>query len=287
MLYKIFNGVPHRFEHGSSVPDLKYTGDIVMAIDPSKTNCAVVIGDPGGEVIMIVEMSGNNWKAGPVIPTTEYCSEIREFISRLIEPANLVRVGMEQAITKKGMEHHHSNMVLTEIRAAFLGLFWEKYQLTKQQVEVNNWTWKRAILPEGYRSPFEKGSMRYFWQYLHDNTYIHYFEDDVTDCMCIYKYLILNTQGSYRIVCCEEESIHNPYTLTIMPSWADELNYRQFAYNNSYNVETNATYFANRSKKCGIAVVRATNLSLADIYKYASGFMEIPQTDLVRLVVQV
>lgn len=287
MLYKIFNGVPHRFERGSSVPDLKYTGDIVMAIDPSKTNCAVVIGDPGGEVIMIVEMSGNNWKAGPVIPTTEYCSEIREFISRLIEPANLVRVGIEQAITKKGMEHHHSNMVLTEIRAAFLGLFWEKYQLTKQQVEVNNWTWKRAILPEGYRSPFEKGSMRYFWQYLHDNTYIHYFEDDVTDCMCIYKYLILNTQGSYRIVCCEEESIHNPYTLTIMPSWADELNYRQFAYNNSYNVETNATYFANRSKKCGIAVMRATNLSLADIYKYASGFMEIPQTDLVRLVVQV
>lgn len=287
MLYKLFNGPPHKFEKGGHVPDLKYTGDIVVAIDPSKTNCAMVIGDPGGEVIMILEMSGNNWKAGPVIPTTEYCSEIREFIDRLISPAHLVRVGLEQAITKRGMEHHHSNMVLTEIRAAFLGLFWDKYQLNKKDVEVNNWTWKRAILPEGYRSPSEKGSMRYFWQYLHDKSYIHYFEDDVTDCMCIYKYLILDTQCNYRIACNEKESIHNPYHLAIMPAWADELAYRRFVYNGSFGAETNATYFANRSKKCGIATLDANKLSLDEIYQYASGFTEIPQTDQVRLVVQV
>lgn len=286
MRYKIFNGPAREFTKGGAVPELNYIGEIVIAIDPSKTNCAVVIGDPGGEIISIVEMSGNNWKQGPVEDTTEYCSDIRDFLSRYVEKAQVYRIGLEQAITKRGMEHHHSNMVLTEIRGTLLNLFYEKYGFTKTQVEVNNWSWKRAILPEGYRSQSEKGSVRYFYQYLHDMTYINYFEADVTDCVCIYKYLIRDTKDTYTIVCQQVEKEVNKHTCAIMPTWADKLNFRKFTYNPSFTVEQNATYFANRSKVSGIAEVDTSMLSYDDIYKKASGFDGVPEGK-VRLVVAV
>ena len=80
MRYKIFNGEPREFHAWDTIPKLSYAGDIVIAIDPSKTNCAMIIGDPGGQVISIVEMSGNNWKQGPVQDTTEYCADIKAFV---------------------------------------------------------------------------------------------------------------------------------------------------------------------------------------------------------------
>lgn len=285
MRYKIFNGPPREYHKGGFVPDLKYTGDVVMTIDPSKTNCAVVIGDPGGAVISILEMSGNNWKQGPVDDTTEYCFEIKEFLSRYIEGTNMVRIGLEKAITKQGMQHHHSNMVLTEIRGSLLSMFYDKYGFTKDDVEVNNWSWKKAILPDGYRSQSEKGSVRYFYQYLHDYTYINYFEADVTDCLCIYKYIVRETKDSYMIACNDVEESKVKYNCAIMPDWADQLHYREFNYNPSFSLLENATYFANRSRVNGIASIDVNRLHVDDIYKYASGFMEVP-TGKVRLVIQ-
>lgn len=287
MLYKLFNGPAHTYGHNDEVPDLKYNGQAVIAIDPSKTNCAVVVGDPGGEVLSIVEMSGNNWSAGPVMDTTQYCSEVKEFLRRYIKNAEVYKIGLEQAITKKGMEHHHSNMVLTEIRGALLNLFWEEYGLDRKSVEVNNWAWKKAILPEGYRSQSEKGSERYFYQYLQDKTYMNYYEADVTDCLCIYKYLIKDTQHTYKIACQQAEEKHTPYQLALMPDWADALEYRKFEYNPSFSPVDNATYFANRSHKSGITAVGLDRITLDDIYASASGFQDIPTHERIRMVVQV
>lgn len=286
MLYKIFNGPARSFRRGDSVPDLGYIGDAVVTIDPSKTNCAMVIGDPGGNVISIVEMTGNNWRSGPVEDTTQYCSELKEFILRYIGKAHLYAVGLEKAITKKGMEHHHSNMVLTEIRAAILNLFWEEYGLRDKDVEVNNWAWKHYVLPEGYRSQSEKGSSRYFWQYLKDKTYLNYFEADVTDCLCIYKYVIRDFKDTYTIACRQSEAAIKRLSVAIMPPWADQLSYRVFSYNPSFTLEENAAYFANRSSVHGIACVDVKYLSLDDIYRHASGFTELPRKDEVRVLVQ-
>lgn len=287
MRYKLFNGRATEWHLGDPVPKLSYTGQIVMAIDPSKTNCAVVIGDPGGEIISILEMSGNNWSAGPVDNTTVYCSEVKNFLSQFIERAELYKAGLEQAITKRGMQHHHSNMVLTEIRGALLDMFYEKYRFTNTDVEVNNWSWKHAILPDGYRSQNEKGSRRYFYQYLQDDTYINYYEADVTDCLCIYKYLIRDCKDNYRIVCRKVEEVINKHTYAIMPEWADKLEFRKFEYNPSFTVEQNAVYFANRSKRSGIAKVDIGMLSMDDIYANASGFDTIPSSGSVRLVVAI
>lgn len=287
MRYKVFNGPPREFYKGDPVPELKYNGQIVVAIDPSKTNCAVIIGDPGGEVLNIMEFSGNNWSQGPVDDTTEFCSELKDFLNRYLGDSEVFKIGLEKAITKRGMNHHVSSMVLTEIRGALLGLFYDKYGLQKEDVEVNNWSWKHAILPEGYRGQKEKGSVRYFWEYLKDPTYLSYYEDDVTDALCIYKYLVLETKDKYRIACQESEKPIKAYSYSLMPEWADALEFRQFDYNPSFGVEDNATYFANRSQVNGIAKVNIDRVSLPDIYKNATGFSDIPKTGEVRLVVAV
>lgn len=286
MKYRLFNGDNFTFNQNDTVPNLGYKGDAVVAIDPSKTNCAIVIGDPGGTIVAIIEASGNNWGSGKPIPTTQYCSELREFLMRVLRPMNVKKVGLEQAITKRGMEHHHSNMVLTEIRAALLGLFWDEYIMRKEEVEINNWTWKHAILPEGYRSQSEKGSKRYFREYLHDLTYEDYHEADVTDCLCIYKYLTRDSAKSYKIVCVQTEECTLDTSIVIMPAYADSMEFRKFQYNPSFSVDDNANYYANRSPVSGIAELPIDNLSLEEIYKYASGFNSLI-FEGARLVVMV
>lgn len=284
MKYRIFNGYDRSFMQGGDIPHIQYKGDVVVAIDPSKTNCAVVIGDPGGSVITIIEMTGNGWSREKPIPTTQYCSEIREFLTRILRPMNVVKVGLEQAITKRGMEHHHSNMVLTEIRAALLAMFWDEYTLRKEDVEVNNWSWKHAILPEGYRSMNEKGSKRYFREYLHDNTYEDYHEADVTDCLCIYKYLIRDTARYYKIVCVQSEESSVDMQVVLMPDYADEMGYKTFQFNPSFTVKENANYYANRALSSGIAEIPLNSITVDDIYSYACGFNSL-EIGGIRLVV--
>lgn len=286
MHYRIFNGPAKRYSAGMTPPSLNYTGDIVVAIDPSKTNMAIVIGDPGGEVISIVEMSGNHWKTPKAaMDTTDFCIDARDFLKQYLSCANLYIAGIEKAITKKGMEHHHSNMVLTEVRSMLLNFFKLEYGLSDKEVEVNNWSWKRAILPDGYRSTYEKGSVRYFAEYLNDTTYVNYFEDDVTDAMCIYLYLTRNTKNTYTIACNKEERSDKDINIQLMPSHADMLSNRKFTYNPTYSPAQNAYYFANRSTRAGISKVDIKALSIADIYKYAYGFTSIPK-DSARLVVR-
>jgi hypothetical protein len=285
MRYRLFNGVDYIFHRGDPVPTMPYTGQVVVAIDPSKTNCAMVVGDPGGDIISIVEMSGNNWSSGPVDDTTEYCSDMKDFISRYLDRVEIYSIGLEQAITKRGMEHHHSNMVLTEIRGTLLNLFLEKWGFHKEKVEVNNWSWKRAILPEGYRSQNEKGSKRYFSQYLHDPTYDNYYEADVTDSLCIYKYLIRECKDMYEIACRKSEEPIKDFKYLIMPEWADGIPARKFRYNPSFTARENAIYFANRSFVQGIAEVDCDRLDISEIYGHSSGFSDIPKSRMVRLVV--
>lgn len=287
MHYRFFNGAIHEHHYGDSVKPLEYIGDIVMAIDPSKTNCAVVFGDPGGEVISILEMTGNHWSSGKPEDTTDYCLDLIDFLRQYLSKCTVVKAGLEKAITKRGMMHHHSNMVLTEIRSAFLNFFRQEYGWHDKDVEVNNWSWKRAILPEGYRSQSEKGSARFFYQYLGDKRFLDYYEADVTDCMCIYMYLTRDTKKTYTIVCTQSEKTSRPHSVVLMPPYADSLQYRTFTYNPAFTLEENAAYFANRSTASGIAKIDISRLRVEDIYKYSLGFSEVPKDTQVRFVVSI
>lgn len=287
MLVQINNGPITYFSKGDYVQPLDVMGDVVLCIDPSKTNMACLIGSPFGEVYSIVEFSGNNRRKGPVMDTTDYCVDFVDFLRQYLKNVHVYDAGVEKAITKKGMEHHHSNMVLTEIRGKVLGFFAEEYGIRNKDVEVNNYSWKSAILPQGYRGHGEKGSKRYICDMFPGNPFCYYFEADATDVLCIYWYKIKKYEHTYQIVCNRAEKSLNNHSVGIYPAYMDNAKgLRKFQYNHHFSLEENAIFYSNRSAVTGIAEVPIESLSLDDIYKYSTGYssIDLGLTD-VRVVV--
>lgn len=287
MLVQINNGNIQYYFPGDRVEPLKAAGDVVLCIDPSKTNMACLIGSPFGEVYSVVEFSGNNRRRGPVMDTTEYCSEFAEYLKQYLKNVHVYDAAVEKAITKKGMEHHHSNMVLTEIRGKILGLFSEEYGIRDPDVEVNNYSWKSGVLPKGYRGHGEKGSKRYICDYFPGNPFCDYFEADATDVLCMYWYRIRKYQDTYKIVCNKKEESLHKHSIGIYPAFMDNaIGMRKFDYNTHFSLEENSNFYSNRAAVNGITTVPLDSLSIEDIYKYTTGFSNI-DLDIkdVRMVV--
>jgi hypothetical protein len=273
----VTNNVHSRwFSSGDNIESLQEAGDVVLVIDPSKTNMAVLIGNPFGEILSIVEFSGNNRRQGPVMDNTVYCMEVKEYLTGYLQNVKVRYIGLEQAISKKGMMQHHSNMTLTEIRGVLLNLFLEEYGQQKDDVEINNWSWKAGILPDGYRSQSEKGSKRFIRDKFPNSPLCNYFEADVTDVVCIYWYLLKIKVRDYTIVCSKEETSLNQSHIGIYPKFMDSApDLRRFTYNNKFTLEQNAYYFSNRSKATGISSLSINDITIEDIYKYATAFSDI------------
>ena len=250
---------------GDDVHPLEFAGDVVVAFDPSKSNMAMVLGTPDGTVLNVLEFSGNNRKRGPVQDTTEYCAEVRAFLASYLAKCNLYMVGVEQAIMKKGNNYYHSQMVLTEIRGNLLNFFREQFGISV--IEVNNWSWKSAILPEGYRGQFQKGSKKYFRDYLPDSPYNLYFEADVTDCICIYWYLCKNRCASYALYCNRIEQSLTGFEYTYVPqdsAVCDKL--QEVQYNPLFSFEDNLAYYTNRILNTFYFVIDCDKVPIADVY---------------------
>lgn len=255
MRYRIQSGDWHSFGNPEHVIPLNYGGDVVIAIDPGKTNMAFTVGDPYGVVLSYVEISGQGCN------TTEYCTDFVNFFRRFLSYCHPIRIGVEAAVSYKGMQYHVSQMVLTEIRANILQMITQVFGLAP--IEINNWAWKKAILPEGFRSTSEKGSLRYlatvgFTKATHD----------VTDSICMYLYL-QRTMPKYKDPYCDKsESSPFPYKLIIFTEDcfvpADEL--WTYEYNPKFSLSENANYYVNRTHKNGYLTVPAETLSLEDIY---------------------
>lgn len=274
------------FNSGDHVTPLNKTSEIVVAIDPSKTNMAVLIGSPFEEIYDIIEFSGNNRKRGPAMDTTIYCEQVREFLSKYLADANIYMVGVEAAISKKGLNFHHSNMVLTEIRGNILNFFLERFRIKVE--EINNWSWKYAILPEGYRSQSEKGSKRFMRDYYPESDLNDYFEADVTDVYCIYKYMCTKLCKGYNFVCCRrEEPNENTRNFYIYPSTLTRVSgARVIVLNDHFSITDNVTYLCNRTNYALYTVIPdISKLSLEEIYGHCRGFKEIPRSGPVVLVV--
>lgn len=270
MRYRIFNGFSENFTLGEDVKPLNFKGEVIICFDPSKTNTAMVVENKLHEILSIVEMSGNNWKSGPVIDTTLFCSELQEFLIKYLSNVTVYKVYVEKAITKRGNAFYKSTMVLTELRGAILGMFLREYRVKVE--EVNNWVWKSHVLPEGYRSQSEKGSKRYFREYLGIKDYEAYFEADVTDCLCIMKYVNGEYPENYIICCDDYEDKLREYKHTFLPL---EFKFgREFKFNPQYNVTCNAVYYANRTTKAGYCVLNPDDLSLGEIYGHSNCFLD-------------
>lgn len=285
MLVVVNNTDKYNYHQGMYIKPLEITGDVVIAIDPSKTNMAVYICSPTGETYRCVEFSGNNRKAGPAMDTTLYCSEVRSFLKALLSNVSIYLVGVEAAITKRGMTHHHSNMVLTEIRSNVLNFFLEEYGI--RVIEVNNWAWKRAVLPDGYRGQHEKGSKKFF-EILHpESPLAYYYEADMTDAFCIAMYLISKHCQGYAIVCNQkEEPNENTRKFWLYPRSVHDLpNAYHMKINRHFTIQDNVVFMCNRTNNLCESEVAVEQLTLDDIYGHSMGFNSPYLLDTITLTI--
>lgn len=254
----------------SEVHPLEYAGEVVIAFDPSKSNMAMVLGTPDGTILNALEFSGNNRKKGPTMDTTLYCEEVREFLKRYLVNARLYMVGVEQTILKKGMDYYHSNQVLNEVRSSLLSFFMDIYGI--RVIEINNWSWKHAILPQGYRGQFQKGSKLWFRDTMPTSPFNFYFEADMTDCVCIYWYLVSKHCTNYALVCNRAEPAFKPYKFRLYPDTDILDQTMKVPYNDAFSIEDNISYYVNRVGKTFTFDVPVSKVPLEMIYDKASFF---------------
>lgn len=257
MRYRIQSGPWIEFSAGNKVSPFQYGGEVIVAVDPSKTNMAMAVGDPWGVVLTYVEISGKG------CDTTEYCTDFMDFISQYLSLTHPIVFGEEQAVSYKGMQYHVSQMVLTEIRANLLQMIKSRFSL--KPIEINNWTWKHAILPEGYRGQKEKGSKRYLEQFGFTGV-----TDDVTDAICMYLFLQKNQPKKPEPFCDHSEPCVLKHDIYIYSSDAINLpdGFWTFKYNPKFSLEDNVNYYVNRSRGNGYLLVPASALTLDDIYTH-------------------
>lgn len=251
---------------GDKVQPLKYSGEVVITFDPSKTNMAMIIGTPDKEILNVLEFSGNNRSRGPAIDTTLYCEQVKQFLGQYLQYANILKVGVEKTILPKGEKaHYHSVTVLNEIRSNLLSFFLERFQI--HVIEINNWSWKAKVLPDGYRSRSEKGSKRFFMDYFGDTEYAHYYEADVTDCICMYWYMCDTSCADYTVFCNRIEQSFSGYTYTYVPADSDVCNnLREVVYNKRFTLDDNLCFYSNRLLVPFCLEVDVADLDLHDVY---------------------
>lgn len=277
------NSVFVNWTKGSPVSPLLYGGDLVITFDPSKTNMAMVVGTPEGTILNHLEFSGNNRRKGPTMDTTIFCEEVRSFLRGYLSNAHLYMVATEQTIMKKGMEHYRSNKVLNEIRSNLLNMFLEDFDL--KVIEINNWSWKHAVLPEGFRGQFQKGSKLFFERRYPNSAYNNYFEADMTDCVCIYWYVVAEHCKQYSMFCTRVESPLVPYSWAIYPARMVSKDIREVKYNERFTIEENLNFYVNRLTKTFAMDVSPSVLDLDILYSKANMFGDKDMHDKMVKVV--
>lgn len=272
MTYRINNGdiLPFEVKHA---PVLHYTGNVVVAIDPSKTNMGVVIGTDAGKKICHIELSGKG------CDTTEYCLDLKRFFGNYLSQAHICMVGVEQAVQYKGYNYYRSQMVLTQIRATILEFFLEHFGIAVK--EINNYAWKGAILPDGYRGHKEKGSKRWLAEKGFTDL-----SDDVTDAICIYLYLMTFVTEHEVLVCTKAEVPVQKYQLCIVPKdfQVDGIS-ATYRANPDIDIRGNLGYFTNHTIDAYALLTPTEILTYDVIYSSRCLFDKIPEEDMVKLLV--
>lgn len=287
MLVVMNNHLKMQYVRGMYVKPLSVPDGVVITIDPGKTNMAMFIGSPDGEMYVGLEFSGNARGTGPPMDTTLYCVEVRMFLRQYFANTEIYLVGMEEAITKaskKGNLYHKSGMVLKEIRANILNFFLEEYGL--RTILINNWSWKAAILPDGYRSQNEKGSKRWLCDFFPDNPLSQYFAADMSDAYCMYLYLISQHCSSYTLMCKrKEEACNRTRKFFIYPESLSSIqSARVVVFNKKFTLTENVIYLCNRTNQVCYGKFPSDKLHLGEIYGNCVGFTDAPKGDITVIV---
>lgn len=256
---------PFMYAAGGKVPAFGYKGDLVVTTDPGKRNMAMVVGTVFGTRLAILQFRA----PGRDNSNSAYCHDFKCFLREYLKGCRVHAFVIEEAISKKGMNHHYSSMVLTEIRANLIDL---SFELTgKEAIQVNNWSWKFAILPDGYRSQSEKGSARYF-----RDIYAQYGNADVTDSIAIFCYAVQKFCPPQFAIVPDALAPEVPvaqFNYRLFPAgFPIPRDARRFHYEQGLTLQQNLAYFINRTWERGVATVPVESLTMEDIYEHAVGF---------------
>lgn len=268
----------------------RYAGkEIMVAIDSSKSNSAIAIGDQNGNLIDYVEINGKNDGTSET-DVLHLCQHHRQVLTKLFADSTPTIVGIENIITKDsdnkiaGISIHMSRFKITAVFMSFISFFQDTFDITPTL--VNNQSWKAATLPEEFRKrDYAKGSLAYFKSI---NSKYQYCSDDVTDSICILEYLcqINGIEKGFKIVAPEAER----YTFKhyIMSHRSNiRARHKKFLYNDSMTLEQNAVVMANalQEDEYGLASLQINLLSVEEIYSLCTGHFKNKE-DYVVLVVK-
>lgn len=274
------NGSDYMCDGSFLIKPIKTTAEVIVVTDPGKTNMATIVGTTDGRVLQILEFSGKDME------NVVYCKEFKDYLMKLLKGLNVVKFYQEKPIMKNpargsennGYSQFHSQMILTEVRSHLREL---AYMITgKIPEEINNWAWKKAILPEGYRGIHQKGSKLYFTKI---NPMYADYTHDVTDVICMYLYEVQNYRKSRKLLCTEPESSNVDYSCCLagkssIPSCAVE-----FEYNDTLTLTDNVNYIANRTTGILYSHIGDKQLSVEDYMKYSNKCLEY-DTDVYLIV---
>lgn len=262
---------------------------IFVAIDSSKSNSALVIGNISRKVLHYVEFDGTN-DGTTERDTLILCLKERQALSKLFEGAHIEVVGIEDIITKHkvgtrdGLTEHTSRFKITAVFMSFISFFQDIFGITPEL--VNNWLWKCTVLPEEFRTrEHRKGSLSYFKSI---NSAYANCTDDVTDALCILEFLYRehNIEEIQEILQPEFKA-HDYNIICVATTHKFKHKTVHFRFNPSLTLMQNTTVMANGIKEDELAVARVgvDALSIKDIYSYCKGKFT-PKTEELITVVQ-
>ena len=239
---------------------------IVIAIDSSKSNSALIVGTPRGRVLDDYEISGS----GSDVDVYDLCKFTRAQLKNLFDGAQILFVGIEDIITKKsdgksgGLEIHQSRAKITAIFNNYIFLFQEYFDITPKF--ISNWSWKSGILPEAFRTKNHKKGSKDWLKSLGSEYGGR--KDDVTDALCIFMYIIKTFK--FKIIDNIDATCptNKDYMYTILPESFDKVGVRWFNICNNDSLEHNITTVAERCSSNEVALFKfpINKLSIDIIY---------------------
>lgn len=250
----------HEYQYGvrTQIHPLFINTPVVLAFDPSKSNTGLVVGDLGGTMLYLMQISG----AGSHISNEAFCALLRAFLADIFEGVTISMFAQEKPILPK--TGYRSMLYLNEIRTNLNNISREHFHI--DPIEVPNSVWKSAILPQQFR---HRGKPKGSWQWL-TQMYLEWsaLTDDVTDAICIYLYLYKSDLCRRAVYCDVSESCAEKEVLLVEEQDVNPGAMSRFKFNPAFSIEENASYFANRHIGIGFSLIPEKCIGIADLYNH-------------------
>lgn len=276
----------------TTVVDARYIGkEISIAIDSSKRNTAISIGDGQCRLLDVIELNGVEDGTSEE-DTLFLCQKQRNFLKEFLHGSKLKIVGIENIITvdkgskQAGISQHMSRFKITAVFMSLITFFQDNFSITPEL--VNNQTWKTMVLPKEFTAKnIGKGSLAYFKSI--NSPYSRY-SDDATDSICILRYLQKKhgLEDLFVIRIPEIKERKSKYGIFDPNTILNQKSVMEFKINQEMSLEDNVIVMSNniKNKSYGIARVPICYFTYEQIYSLARGNFQEFVTEVLLIVVE-